>query len=110
MSPCTAGSSACPAVLADAAGRAGMKFRYWFIHETYVKVSGTWDIAVGRWTRKATFIDVFVSKKRYTKAATRFFTNVIDVHGAPTEVTTDRAPALARALTELVPLALRDTV
>jgi IS6 family transposase len=54
-------------------------------------------------------IDVFVSKRRDTKAASRFFANAIGVHGAPTEVTTDRAPALARAIAEILPLALHDT-
>jgi IS6 family transposase len=33
----------------------------------------------------------------------------IGVHGQPTEMTTDRLPALARAITELLPLALHDT-
>jgi transposase, IS6 family len=53
-------------------------------------------------------IDVFVSKKRDTKTATRFFTHAIAVHGARTEVTTDRAPALARAIADLLPTGLHD--
>jgi IS6 family transposase len=54
-------------------------------------------------------IDMLVSRKRDTKAATRFFVSAIGLHGAPSEVTTDRSPALARAITELLPLALHDT-
>jgi IS6 family transposase len=42
------------------------------------------------------FIDVFVSKKRDADAANRFFAGAIGVHGAPTEMTTDRSPASAR--------------
>ena len=52
---------------------------------------------------------MFVSTKRDTTAATRFFASAIGVHGTPSEVTTDRAPALARAISELLPLALHDT-
>jgi hypothetical protein len=52
---------------------------------------------------------VFVSKKRDTKAATRFFAGAIAAHGTPSEVTTDRAPALARAISELLSVALHDT-
>jgi transposase, IS6 family len=33
---------------------------------------------------------------------------VIGVHGTPLEVTTDRAPALTRPITELLPVALHD--
>ena len=54
-------------------------------------------------------IDVFVSKRRDLKAATRFFTNAISSHGAPAEITTDRAHALVRVVAELLPAALHDT-
>jgi IS6 family transposase len=50
-----------------------------------------------------------VSKKRDTKAATRFFAGAIAVHCRPAEVTTDRSRALAGAITELLPNALHDT-
>ena len=48
-------------------------------------------------------IDAWVSKKRDVKAATRFFSAVIRDHGEPVEVTTDRSPALARTIVELLP-------
>ena len=47
-------------------------------------------------------IDVYVSPRRDTRAARRFFTTA---HGAPTEVVTDRAPALRAAIDALVPAA-----
>jgi transposase, IS6 family len=83
--------------------------RRWFADETYVKVSGSWRYVYRAVDEQGQVIDVFVSKKRDTKAATRFFASAIDAHGAPSEVTTDRAPALARAITELLPVALHDT-
>ncbi len=64
---------------------------------------------IGQWMNKGQVIDVFLSKKRDSKTATRFFARAMNVHGAPAEVTTDRAPALARAITDLLPLAIHDT-
>lgn len=82
---------------------------HWFVDETYVRVSGTWRYVYRAVDQYGQVIDVFVSTKRDTKAATRFFASAISVHGAPTEVTTDRAPALARAIIELLPLAQHGT-
>ena len=81
----------------------------WFVDETYVKVSGSWWHVYRAVDEQGQVIDVFVSKKRDTQAAVRFFSSAIGVHGAPTEVTTDRSPTLARAITGLLPLALHDT-
>ena len=50
-----------------------------------------------------------MSKKRDLKAATTFFASAIGSHGAPTEITTDRAHALVRVVVELLPNALHDT-
>ena len=55
-------------------------------------------------------IDVYVSKRRDTVAARRFFSGAIRDHGQPAEVVTDRAAALARAITELAPDAAHNTV
>jgi len=82
---------------------------HWFVDETYVKVSGSWRYvyrAVGQYGQ---VLDVFVSKKRDLKAATRFFTSAITAHGKPIEITTDRAHALVRVIAELLPAALHDT-
>lgn len=54
-------------------------------------------------------IDVYVSARRDTAAAQRFFRAAIAGHGSPAEVTTDRAWTLARAVDELLPGARHDT-
>ena len=82
---------------------------HWFVDETYVKVSGIWRYVYRAVDQYGQVIDVFLSKKRDLKAATRFFANAIRSHGEPAEVTTDRAHALARAIVELLPAALHDT-
>jgi len=74
----------------------------WFVDETYVKVAGTWCYVYRVVYQYGQVIDVFVSKKRDSKAAIRFFATAIRSHGEPVEVTTDRAPALAKAIVELV--------
>ena len=50
-----------------------------------------------------------MSRRRDTGSAGRFFTVALTVHGDPGEVITDRAPALANAIEELVPAALHTT-
>lgn len=72
----------------------------WFVDETYVKVAGQWRYVYRAVDQYGQVIDGFVSTKRDTTAAERFFTAAIDAHGEPAEVTTDRSPALARALEE----------
>jgi len=81
----------------------------WFVDETYVKVSGWWRYVYRAVDQYGQVIDVFVSKRRDTKAATRVFTGAIVANGTPYEVITDRAPALARAMTELLPAAIHNT-
>ncbi len=61
----------------------------WFGDETYVKVAGTWRYVYRAVDQYGQVIDVYVSKKRDVKAATRFFSTAIKAHGAPAEVTTD---------------------
>jgi IS6 family transposase len=82
---------------------------HWFVDETYVKVSGTWRYVYRAVDQYGQVIDVFLSKKRDLKAATMFFARAINSHGAPTEITTDRAHALVRVVSELLPAALHDT-
>jgi len=74
----------------------------WFVDETYVKVAGTWRYVYRAVDQHRQVIDVYVSAKRDVKAATRSFSKSIRVHGAPAEVTTDRSPALARSIVELL--------
>jgi len=82
---------------------------HWFVDETYVKVSGSWRYVYRAVDQYGQVIDVFVSKKRDLKVATTFFTSLITAHGQPTEITTDRAHAFVRVITELLPAALHDT-
>jgi transposase, IS6 family len=82
---------------------------HWFADETYVKVSGTWRYVYRAVDQDGQVIDVFVSKRRDLKAATKFFTSMITAHGQPAEITTDRAHTLIRVVAELLPAALHDT-
>ena len=54
-------------------------------------------------------IDVLVAERRDMAATRRFFTRALEHRPAPTEVTTDRAPAYPRVLEELVPAACHVT-
>jgi transposase-like protein len=54
-------------------------------------------------------IDVYVSPRRDSGAARRFFAMALRAHGAPVEVVTDRAPALRAAIEELIPSAFHHT-
>ena len=81
----------------------------WFVDETYVKVAGTWRYVYRAVDQYGQVIDVYVSIKRDMKAATRFFSTAIRAHGDPAEVTTDRSPAVARTIVELLPGVNHDT-
>jgi transposase-like protein len=54
-------------------------------------------------------IDVFVSPRRDTDAARRFFQVALGAHGEPVEVVTDRASALRAVIEELMPDAFHNT-
>lgn len=97
-------------ILANAAGpcRHSITSR-WFGDETYAKVSGSWRYAYRVVDEQGQVIGVFVSKKRDAEAGKQFFASAIGPHSTSTEATTDRSPALARAITELLPFALHDT-
>ncbi len=81
----------------------------WFVDETYVKVAGTWRYVYRAVDQYGQVIDVYVSIERDVKAATRFFSTAIRAHGDPAEITTDRSPALARTIVELLPGVNHDT-
>jgi IS6 family transposase len=74
-----------------------------------VKVSGTWRYVYRAVDQYGQVIVVFLSKKRDLRAATLFFTSAITAHGQPVEISTDRAHALVRVVTDLLPAALHDT-
>jgi transposase-like protein len=81
----------------------------WFVDETYVKVAGVWRYVYRAVDQNGQVIDVYVSKKRDTAAATKFFSSAIAAHGDPVEVTTDKSPVLAKTIRELVPGAHHET-
>ncbi len=81
----------------------------WFVDETYVKVAGRWRYVYRAIDQRGQIIDVFVSARRDTRAARRFFTAALRSHGEPTEIVTDRAPALRAAINELMPAAFHNT-
>jgi IS6 family transposase len=82
---------------------------HWFVDETYVKVSGSWRYVYRAVDQYGQVIDVFVARKRDLRAATAFFADAIRSHGEPAEITTDRAHALVRVVTDLLAAALHDT-
>ena len=51
----------------------------------------------------------YVSQRRIIASARKFFTAALTVHGGPCEVVTDRAPALANVIEDLVPAAWHNT-
>ena len=75
----------------------------WFVDETYVKVAGRWRYVYRAVDQYGQIIDVYVSAKRDTNAARRFFATAIRAHGDPVEVVTDRAAPLGVAIDELLP-------
>ncbi len=81
----------------------------WYVDETYVKVAGRWRYVYRAIDQDGQIIDVYVSARRDLQAARRFFATALDAQGEPVEVVTDRAPALARAIDELMPGAFHDT-
>ena len=81
----------------------------WFVDETYVKVAGRWRYVYRAVDQHDQFIDVYVSGRRDTTSARRFFETALGAHGAPVEVVTDRAPAFRSVIEELIPAAFHNT-
>jgi transposase-like protein len=82
----------------------------WFVDETYVKVAGRWRYVYRAIDQFGQVIDVFVSARRDTMAAHRFFQRAIGTTKvAPVEVVTDRAATYPMVLEELLPAAWHRT-
>ena len=81
----------------------------WFVDETYVKVSGVWSYVYRAVDQHGQVIDVYVSRRRDIASTRTFFAAALAVHGSPAELITDRAPALANVIEDLVPAALHNT-
>jgi transposase-like protein len=73
----------------------------WFVDETYVKVNGRWTYLYRAIDQYGQVIDVWLSARRDLTAARTFFTRALALGAVPVEVTTDRAPAYPRVLTNL---------
>jgi transposase-like protein len=81
----------------------------WFVDETYVKVASQWRYVYRAVDQRGQIIDVYVSARRDTGAARRFFETALGAHGDPVEVVTDRAPALRAVVHELLPGSFHNT-
>jgi transposase-like protein len=82
----------------------------WFVDETYVKVAGQWRYVYRAIDQFGQVIDVFVSARRDTMAAHRFFRRAIGTTKvAPVEVVTDRAATYPMVLEALLPAAWHRT-
>ena len=81
----------------------------WFVDETYVKVNDIWSYLYRAVDQHGQVIDVYVSARRDIPSARRVFTTALSFHGDPGEVITDRAPALANVIADLVPAELHNT-
>jgi transposase-like protein len=92
-------------LLADAARpRRHLVGDRWQVDETYVKVAGQWRYVYRAIDQFGQVIDVYVSPRRDTKAAQRFFERAIGTTKiAPAEVTTDQAPVYPAVLEDLLP-------
>jgi transposase-like protein len=82
----------------------------WFVDETYVKVGGRWRFVYRAIDQFGQVIDVFVSTRRDSTAARRFFERAIGTTKTrPVEVVTDRAPTYPLVVEELMPAAWHRT-
>jgi IS6 family transposase len=82
----------------------------WFVDETYLKVAGRWVYLYRAIDQFGQVIEVFVSTRRDSTAARRFFERAIGTtRTRPVEVVTDRAPTYPLVVEELVPAAWHRT-
>jgi transposase-like protein len=82
----------------------------WQVDETYVKVAGRWRYVYHAIDQFGQVIDVFVSPRRDSTAARRFFERAIGTTKIlPSEVVTDLAPTYPVVLEELLPTAWHRT-
>jgi transposase, IS6 family len=77
--------------------------------ETDVKVAGRWRYVYRAIDQFGQVIDVFVSERRDTQAARRFFVTALCAHREPSEVVTDRAWTLLAVVDEVIPNAFHNT-
>ena len=73
------------------------------------EVAGRWRYVYRAIDQYGQIIDVYVSARRDTQAARRFFTMALRDHGEPAEVVTNRAWTLRAVIDELMPAAFHNT-
>jgi transposase-like protein len=82
----------------------------WWVDETYVKVAGQWRYVYRAIDQFGQVVDVFVSRRRDTTAACRFFKQAIGTTKVtPVEVVTDHAPVYPAVLEAVAPAAWHRT-
>jgi transposase, IS6 family len=74
-----------------------------------VKVGGRWRYVYRAVDQYGQIIDVYVSARRDTRAARRFFARALRAHDEPAEVVTDRAWTLLKVIDELMPATFHNT-
>lgn len=57
--------------------------QFWHIDETYIKIKGTWHYLYRAIDSAGKTVDFLLTKRRYTKAAHRFFKKSISKHAYP---------------------------
>jgi putative transposase len=83
--------------------RKGKVGRYWYVDETYLKVSGRWVYLYRAIDKQGQLIDSMLSAKRDMAAAQRFFRSAQTVAGRrPEQVTTDGHSSYPRAVAEVL--------
>ena len=76
----------------------------WRVDETYIRVGGTWCYLYRAITAGEQTLDFYLSPKRNVAAAKRFLAKTLRSNttaGSPRVINTDKAPALAKAISEL---------
>jgi transposase-like protein len=73
----------------------------WRVDETYIRVRGRWTYLYRAVDKQGLTVDFLLSEHRDIAAAKRFFTRVIEQHGAPETITLDGYPATHSAVAEL---------
>ena len=78
--------------------------RSWRVDETYIRVGGKWCYLYRAITAGGQTLDFYLSPKRNVAAAKRFLAKTLRSNksaGYPRVISTDKAPSLARAISEL---------
>jgi transposase-like protein len=76
---------------------------------TYVTVAGVWRYVYRAVDQHGQVIDIYVSPRRDTPTARRFFETALRAHIRPAEVITDKAATLIAVVEELIPDACHNT-